>query len=47
VTTILTQGDYMKEDLRRLWSQTNQKTADSFLNDWTARAKYLKFRTLK
>jgi transposase len=30
---------YMKEDLRLLWSQTNQQAADSFLNDWTARAK--------
>ena len=29
---------YMKEDLRRLWSQTNQKDADIFLNDWIARA---------
>jgi transposase len=30
---------YMKEDLRQLWSQTNQKDAHIFLNDWIARAK--------
>jgi transposase len=30
---------YMKEDLRRLWSQKNQKAASSFLDDWVSRAK--------
>lgn len=30
---------YMKEDLRRLWSQSNQKAAEVFLDDWMARAK--------
>jgi transposase len=30
---------YMKEDLRFLWTQKNQKDADIFLDDWIARAK--------
>ena len=30
---------YMKEDLRRLWSQPDKETALNFLNDWIARAR--------
>jgi len=30
---------YMKEDLRRIWSQKDQKDADIFLDDWIARAR--------
>jgi transposase len=30
---------YMKEDLRRLWSQQSWKRADGFLADWMARAR--------
>lgn len=29
---------YMKEDLRQIWSQANKKDAQSFLEDWIARA---------
>jgi len=29
---------YMKEDLRQLWEQDDQPTAERFLNDWIARA---------
>ncbi len=30
---------YMKEDLRRLWSQPDKESALIFLNDWIARAR--------
>ncbi len=30
---------YMKEDLRQLWFQKNQKAAEIFFDDWIARAK--------
>jgi transposase len=30
---------YMKEDLRRLWSQSGKNAAEAFLNDWIARAR--------
>jgi len=30
---------YMKEDLRRLWSQQGKRAAGKFLKDWIARAK--------
>jgi len=30
---------YMKEDLRRLWSQQSKRAAGKFLKDWIARAK--------
>lgn len=29
---------YMKEDLRRLWSQVNKRAAETFLFDWAGRA---------
>lgn len=29
---------YMKEDLRQIWDQTNQRAADVFMDDWIARA---------
>jgi transposase len=38
---------YMKEDLRRLWSQNNQKAADIFLDDWIARAKSSEIKMLE
>jgi transposase len=38
---------YMKEDLRQLWSQANQKKADLFFNDWIARAKSSKIAMLE
>jgi transposase len=38
---------YMKEDLRRLWSQNNQKDADIFLDDWIARAKSSEIKMLE
>jgi len=38
---------YMKEDLRQLWSQTNQNNADTFLNDWIARAKSSQIQMLE
>ncbi len=35
----LTIAYYMKEDLRRFWSQPNKEAATSFLDDWIARAR--------
>jgi transposase len=37
---------YMKEDLRQLWSQKNKKVAESFLDNWIARALSSKIRML-
>ena len=38
---------YMKEDLRCLWWQKNQKDADIFLDDWIARAKSSEIKMLE
>ena len=38
---------YMKEDLRQLWWQANQKDAQIFLNDWIGRAKSSKIAMLE
>jgi transposase len=38
---------YMKEDLRLLWSQSNQASAQAHLNDWIARAEASGIRMLK
>jgi len=37
---------YMKEDLRRLWSQPDRASAGMFLNDWVARAQASGIRML-
>jgi transposase len=37
---------YMKEDLRQIWDQTNQKAAEVFLDDWLARARRSGIRIL-
>jgi transposase len=36
----LAKAYYMKEDLRRLWSQENKAAAQIFLDDWVARARH-------
>jgi transposase len=38
---------YMKEDLRRLWSQPDKAAAERLLNDWIARAEASGIRMLK
>lgn len=43
----LATGYYMKEDLRQLWSQENKEKADTFLEDWIARAQSSGIRILQ
>ncbi len=43
----LATGYYMKEDLRQLWSQKNKEKADTFLEDWIARAQSSGIRILQ
>jgi len=38
---------YMKEDLRQIWDQENQRAAEVFLDDWMARARSSGIRMLQ
>jgi transposase len=38
---------YLKEDLRQFWSQVDKESADTFLNDWIARARASGIKVLK
>ncbi|WP_272700905.1 transposase [Desulfovibrio sp. Fe33] len=37
---------YLKDDLRQLWSQPNQATAEKVINDWIARGETSEMRPL-
>ena len=38
---------YMKDDLRQIWTQSNKVLAQSFLEDWLARARVSGIRMLE
>lgn len=38
---------YMKEDLRQIWDQNDQRTAEAFMDDWIARARVSGIRMLQ